>query len=424
MFAAAAPVREETIAVPVPTLPEDPADLLVTDRERFREVCRRLSAAGRFAFDTEFIRERSYEPRVCLVQVASADTLVLIDPILLGDIREFWDLVLDPSLETVVHAGRQDLEICHVATGQAPANVFDVQIAAGLAGLPYPLGYGRLVDHLLRVKLHQGETYSEWSQRPLTPEQLRYAVEDVAYLLPLRDKLARRLEQTGRSGWLREEVSRMETRELYARDVEEPWARVRGKGGLNRRGLAILREVASFREALAKERDIPSRTLLRDDALVEVSRRRPTAARDLRGLRSFSRHDDDRMIRGLLDAVARGAEVPDEQCPELPEEREEWAPGRMLADLAAAVGQALCQAGGVSHDLFAGRSDYMELAEAVVRPPGPNSAVRPAPRLLAGWRGEFAGSALTEVLGGRAAVKVSGPAKQPKLEIAPLPPQG
>jgi ribonuclease D len=358
--------------------------------------------------------------------VAAPGIVALIDPIRLGDIRAFWELVLDPAVETVVHSGRQDLEICHLWTGSAPAGIYDVQVAAGLVGLPYPLAYGKLVDQVLGLQLDQGETYTDWARRPLSRSQLLYALEDVLYLLPLRDRLDARLVQLSRTQWLRDELAALEDPETFTRELEEPWLKVRGRGNLPPRGQAVLRELAVWREQAARTRNVPARTFLRDDALTELARRMPTTINALRAARNFPRHEIDEIGRDVLDAIGRGKAVPEDRLPPPPAEREDRPAARMLADLAAAVGQSLCLREKVSHDLFAAKADYLELADAVLDGVGPTEAgalaadagdTRDVPRLLSGWRGRFAGKALTEALTGKLRLRVTGGGTEPSVEL-------
>src|SRR5205085_5875743 len=166
---------------------------IVTTPEELRACCEHLAAGRRFGFDTEFVGENTYHPHLCLVQVATGERLYLIDPLVVGPLDAFWRLVVDPQNLVVVHAGREEVRLCRLWTGQTPGNFFDLQIAAGLVGLAYPLGAGPLVSHVVGVHLAKGETRTEWRHRPLTPEQIRYAFDDVRHLLAAWQKLSGRL---------------------------------------------------------------------------------------------------------------------------------------------------------------------------------------------------------------------------------------
>ena len=182
---------------------------IVTQPEELAACCAALAACPHFGFDTEFVGEDTYHPSLCLVQVATPDRLFLIDPLTTGPLDAFWELVVDPARVVVVHAGREEVRLCSLWTGRTPGNLFDLQLAAGLTGLAYPLGHGTLVQQVLGVQLAKGETLTEWRHRPLTSAQIRYAFDDVRYLLPVWQKLAERLAAQGRSDWAREEFARL-----------------------------------------------------------------------------------------------------------------------------------------------------------------------------------------------------------------------
>src|SRR5438093_1364678 len=162
-------------------LPEE----IVSTPEQLTACCAHLASHPHFGFDTEFVGEETYHPRLCLVQAAAPDRLFLIDPLSAGPLDAFWRLVVDPGRVTIVHAGREEVRLCRLWTGQTPGNLFDLQLAAGLVGLAYPLGHGALVSYVLRLQLTKGETLTEWRDRPLTRAQIRYAIDDVRYLLPV-----------------------------------------------------------------------------------------------------------------------------------------------------------------------------------------------------------------------------------------------
>ncbi|MCD6364921.1 MAG: ribonuclease D, partial [Planctomycetes bacterium] len=201
----------------MPPRKTDQTELMVTDEKSLLDVCDTLRAAGTFGFDTEFIRERSYEPQLCLIQVAAGEMTAIIDPLAV-DVGAFWELVVDGALTKVVHAGNQDLEICYLQTKRVPANIFDVQTAAAMVGMDYPLSYARLVQRVLSVSLTQTESYSEWAHRPLSASQLSYAVEDVAYLVALMEHFTAAIAAKGRQDWFAEEMALFENEELYLFD--------------------------------------------------------------------------------------------------------------------------------------------------------------------------------------------------------------
>src|SRR5262245_11708385 len=240
----------------------DPQEHVVSRSEELGAVCEYLAGCRRFGFDTEFVGEDTYHPHLCLVQVATPDRLILIDPLSAGPLDSFWKLVVDPANQVIVHAGREEVRLCRLWAGQTPGNLFDLQIAAGLAGLAYPLSHGTLVSQVLGVQLTKGETLTEWRDRPLTPAQVRYAYDDVPHLLAVWQRLTERLERLNRADWAREEFRRLTTLAAPEEVVEEKWRRLRGLGQLGRRQLAVVRALYAWREETAERLNRPPRTLV------------------------------------------------------------------------------------------------------------------------------------------------------------------
>ncbi len=220
-------------------MPELPEHIAATPTE-LTACLEHLAACRRFAFDTEFVGENTYHPHLCLVQVATSERLYLIDPLTAGSLDAFWRLVVDPQNLVVVHAGREEVRLCRLWAGQTPGNFFDLQIAVGLVGLSFPLGAGPLINQILGVQLAKAETLTEWRDRPLTREQVRYAFDDVRYLLPAHERVAARLETLGRAEWAREEFARMAAAVSPDEGPQEKWRKLRGLGSLDRRKLAVV----------------------------------------------------------------------------------------------------------------------------------------------------------------------------------------
>jgi ribonuclease D len=228
-------------------VPRGDADVVNTN-EGLAALIEDLRATGSFAYDSEFIGELTYFPKLCVIQVASVKRVSLIDPLADIDLRPFWELLTNPAVEKVVHAGQQDIEPVVRHLGRAPANVFDTQIAAGLAELPYPVSLSKLVNELTGARLGKGLTFSHWDQRPLSAMQLRYAADDVRYLPLVRQKLGERLDALGHAEWARGECAAQCDPALYRFDPEQQFLRVRGAGSLDPRNLAVLRAMYAWRE--------------------------------------------------------------------------------------------------------------------------------------------------------------------------------
>src|SRR5262249_35389029 len=261
-----------------------PSEEIITTPEELVPCCEYLAACPQLGFDTEFVGEETYHPRLCLVQVATPERLFLIDPLSAGPLDAFWKRIVDP-------AGREEVRLCQLWAGQPPGQLFDLQIAAGLVGLPYPLGHGTLVNQVLRIQLAKGETLTEWRVRPLTGEQIRYAFDDVRHLLPGWQKLRQRLETLGREEWAVEEFARLKNDAVATREMTEKFRKLRGLGSLARRRLGVVRDLYSWREEKAARSNRPARTIVRDDLIVEIARRNPTRERDLHVVRGLAKPD-------------------------------------------------------------------------------------------------------------------------------------
>lgn len=368
-------------------------EMVKTDHD-LAALCDELRAAGRFALDTEFLGERTYVPRLCLVQVATTEFIALVDTLAVRDLRPLWALVADPNVQKVLHAAREDLRLAFYGGGRLlPQNVYDTQVAAGFVGLPmYPISYARLTEALMGVRLGKGETRSEWDRRPLTPDQVQYARDDVRYLLPIADKLTALLTRLGRDGWLREEMERFSLASVYEPDPEVAYLRLRGpRSGLTRRPTALLRAITAWREREAAARDVPARTVLRDEALTELALRPPRRLSDFTRLKSFPVGEEVSLGPGLLDALNAARAIPDDLLPpplagnaddETPQER-------VLGDLLFALGAALCQSRDLAPELALTKADALMVARGRTETP-----------LLTGWRRQALGEELERLARG------------------------
>jgi ribonuclease D len=324
---------------------------IITTPREFSALCRRLAEAPSLAFDTEFVSEDTYRPQLCLVQVACEDVLVAIDPLAVGDMTEFWEVLAAPGHETIVHAGREELNFSLAAVKRPPVRLFDVQIAAGMIGLDYPAGYGNLIFKLLGETPRKGETRTDWRRRPLSDKQIDYALEDVRHLHPLRDKLHGRLEELGRLAWFEAEMAAFEEEVTNARSRER-WRKVTGSSNLSGRSQAIVRELWLWRESEAQRRDCPVRRVLRDDLIVELAKRRSADPKQIRAVRGMERGDLQRHVPAISKAIAESLQVPDEKCPETV--RRDSSPQlAMLGQFLSSALSSICRAAEVAPSRWA-----------------------------------------------------------------------
>lgn len=281
---------------------------LVQDARTLARLCDSLRGAPWLALDTEFLREKTYYPRLCLVQVATPERLACIDPLAIEDLGPLFELLRDPGTVKVLHAARQDLEALLRVAGEVPAPVFDTQLAAGLLGLPEQVGYGTLVERLLGVSLAKAHTRADWSRRPLPPEWVDYAADDVRYLARVYELMLQRLADRGRLGWLDPEFQALVNPALYQPDPEQAWLRVARSERLNDHQRAVLQALAAWRERTAQSQDRPRLWILRDEVLVDIARTLPRTREALAGLRDFPERTLERHGRVLLELVAEHRE--------------------------------------------------------------------------------------------------------------------
>jgi len=384
---------------------------IVTDQRRLEAHCRRWREAGRFAFDTEFIRDETYDSKLCLIQVSTDGQVVLVDPTTALDVNLFWELVTDDAVTTIVHAGKEDFEVCLRATGKHPRNVFDVQIAAGFVGLGYPLSLVRLVNLMLHRRIAKGQTLTDWLRRPLTEEQVRYAVEDVTHLPAIYTQLVARLAETGRAAWAQEEFARCEDPSFYQRPVQQRLFKLKGSKKLDGLGLAVLERLVDWRDRWARARNRPTRAMMRDDVLVSIAKRRPQRASELEVLRGFPQSRKSRIVGEILELIKEAAATPRAEWPEPYKPRDDTPMTKAALDMLSAYTRAVCHEEALGHDLVGGTQRLRELVDYLVG----NSQERPL--LMTGWREEFIGRRLVDLLEGRSELHLSGWPQDLRLEV-------
>lgn len=372
-----------------------PAPSPLTSPRQLEETCARLAAAPFLAVDTEFHRERTFYAQLCLVQVASLDEVVLIDPIALKDLGPLRDLLLRPGIIKVFHAAKQDLEIFHDLWGEVPAPVFDTQVAATVLGLGHQVGYARLVEDVLGVKLEKAGTLTDWARRPLAPEQLRYAADDVVHLASAHVVIAKRLEEQGRAEWLERDMTALADPAQYRPSPETAWRSVRGAGTIHGPAKTVIRPLAAWRDEMARARNVPRRWVLPDEALIEVARRRPETLDDLGRIRGVNQRMLDEQGARLLALVAEAKNAEPERA--APRPRRMTAEAEVLADLLQCLVRMRSRERGVAPAQLATREQLERLALE-----GEEADV-PA---LQEWRREMIGDDLLALRDGRAQLVV------------------
>jgi ribonuclease D len=399
----------------------------VSEHERLEALADGARAAGRLALDTEFMGEGRYRTLLCLVQLAipasssqgegaaedAGERILVVDPLLDGfDGSPLAAVLADPAIQIVVHAGRQDVALVRRYLSTEVTNVFDTQVAAGFAGLGAQVSYDSLLGEVLGLRVAKTASFTRWDARPLSPEQLAYAREDVVHLLELAGELERRLRELGRLQWALEECEPL-ARSSDERDPEAIFARLPRIGGLNASARAIARELVAWRERTAGRHDRPVQSVLGDATLMEIAKRKPSSRAELERIRGVGSSSGGRRAEDLLEAVRRGRERPPDPAPELsrpPAPKPDDAP---LVALCEALLRARAREAGLAYELLAARADLQAIV-AAVRTGGAEADVR----TLRGWRRELAGAELLELLDGRVSLSVQQSGRGRQVQIS------
>lgn len=374
---------------------------LTTTRE-LAEFCSRAAVAPYFTIDTEFLRERTYWSKLCLIQMALPDDgeAVLVDPIVGGkglSLDPLYDLMRNDSVVKVFHAARQDLEIFHHEGGVLPSPLFDTQVAAMVCGFGEQVGYETLVKRVARATVDKTSRFTDWSRRPLTEAQQAYALADVTHLREIYEHLAAELERSGRTKWVEEELSVLTDPATYVVEPDEAWRRIKTRT-TSARFLAIVRELARFRETYAQEQNIPRNRVFKDDALLELASTKPKSMADLGRSRMLLREARKGQIaEGILQAVAAGLDAPRETWPEVEDRRERLQVNPALADLLRVLLKAKAEGAGVASKLIASAADLDAIA----------AGERDAPALN-GWRREVFGADALRLCAGEIGLAAKG----------------
>jgi ribonuclease D len=372
---------------------------LIDTSDALAAFCRRQAQAPYITVDTEFIRDKTYFPQLCLVQIAGPDEAAALDPLAPGiDLTPLLELMATPTLLKVFHAARQDIEIFVNLAGAVPAPLFDTQVAAMVCGFGDSVSYETLAGKLAGAHIDKSSRFTDWAQRPLSERQLRYALTDVVPLRTVYEKLEARLAKSGRSSWLAEEMGTLTDPATYRQDPAEAWRRFKVRSN-NRKLLALVRELAAWRETAAQQRNLPRNRLLRDESLLEIAAHAPVTAAELARTRGLGKNfAEGKLGAEILAAVTRVLATPESQYP-VPPPRHEPPPGLgPLVDLLRVLLKLRCEENDVAQKLVADTEDLEKIA-----------ADDDAPvRALQGWRGELFGKDALDLKRGRLALTAAG----------------
>ena len=369
----------------------------LTDTSSLADLCGELSSALFVTVDTEFLRESTFYPKLCLIQIAGPNRAAIIDPLADGiDLTPFYELMAKPDVMKVFHAARQDIEIMYHATGQTPTPLFDTQVAAMVLGYGDQIAYDQLVNRITGAHIDKSSRFTDWSRRPLSDKQLAYALADVTYLREVSTTLAEALAEQGRDGWVEEEMRTLAASETYDTKPENAWLRLKMR--LRKpTELAIVRELAAWREREARSRDVPRNRVIKDDAIYEIAQQQPRTDEALGRLRSVPKgFERSRAGQDIVEAVNTALALPKDEMPkfERREQMPEWV--QPATDLLRVLLKLVSEREGVVPRLIATSDDLEKLAHK-----GDDAEVR----ALEGWRRELFGNHALRLIEGKLALR-------------------
>jgi ribonuclease D len=372
---------------------------LIAETAALDSFCRSLESAPYVTVDTEFMRDKTYWPQLCLVQVAGPDAAAAIDPLAQGiSLEPLLRLMGDPKVLKVFHAARQDLEIFYNLNGKVPAPIFDTQVAAMVCGFGESASYETLAGKLAGAAIDKSSRFTDWSSRPLTERQTKYALADVTHLRKVYEKLAAQLDKSGRHSWLDEEMAVLCDPATYRLDPALAWRRLKVRSS-NRRMLALVRELASWREISAQQRNLPRNRLLRDESLLEIAAHAPKNADEMARTRGMGRGFAEGKLGGeVLAVIERVLAMPESQYPEPPPRRDPPPGIGPLTDLLRVLLKLRCEENDVAPKLVADSEDLETIA----------ADDKAEVRALHGWRAEIFGKDALDLKHGRLALTAEG----------------
>ena len=371
---------------------------LITTTDELASFCKSLAGAEFVAVDTEFMRERTYWPKLCLAQVAGPDEAAAIDALAEGiDLSPLDELMGNPNILKVFHAARQDLEIFYLRMNKVPGPLFDTQVAAMVCGHGEAASYESLATKLAKARIDKSSRFTDWSRRPLSERQITYAISDVTHLRVVYEALKRQLEKTGRYDWITEEMAVLNDPGTYRADPEQAWRRLKPRGA-SPRLLGTLKEVAAWRERTAQRIDIPRQRLLRDEQLLEIASHSPKTVEELALTRGLGRgFAEGWQGREILDAIEKARKLPDAQLPTRDRPPEQLrAPGAVV-DMLRTLLRLKAEQAGVAARLVASADEIDRLA-----------AGKRDVHVLHGWRNEIFGKDALALIEGRVALSLQG----------------
>jgi len=372
------------------------ADYLYIDSsEQLTNFCNEINNAGFCAIDTEFVREKTYYPILSLIQIASEEHMACIDPLVIDNFEPLVSLIKNPNLTKVFHSPSQDLEILFQQFAHMPQPIFDTQLAAAVLGYDHQIGYADLVEQITGVKLDKKHTRANWNRRPLSEDEINYAMDDVRYLLPVYQTLKAELEDKKRYAWIEKDLLAMTSISNYQVETADLWQRLKGVQKLKGVELQIVRHLCQWREKMAQQKDLPRRWVVKDDLLIEIARLKPSRITDLDAVRDINEKFIQRHGGKLLEIVTTALNTPKSEWPQHNSKQSLTTQQQALGDCLMALCRVIAEDKQVALATLATRKDIDNL---IIN--------RKNSRLSQGWRFSMAGEKLLDFIHGQSVLSV------------------
>ena len=363
--------------------------------EKLEQLCQQIATESWLALDTEFLREKTYYPKFCLLQIATPEWVVCVDPLAIEDLTPLFDAIYNPKIIKVFHSCRQDLEIFYQITGKIPMPVFDTQIAAPLLGIQENPGYAMLVSTFLNINLSKAYTRTDWSLRPLSAEQLQYAADDVIYLCQIYEIMRIKLTDLQRFDWLADDFKFLNNPDIYDIKPENSWLKIKGKNKLTGKQLSIIQALTKWREQQAKTDNKPRNWLIRDDLLIELAKLQPITVRELANIRNIN----DRLVRThgklLCQLISDARENPVSPLKDKKGSFKKTQQQEAILDVLTAIVRVRAEENSLNPTILASRKELEKLL------------FNEDCQLLKGWRFGMIGRELQELLSGQYSLKLN-----------------
>lgn len=380
---------------------------LITEQSALVAFCKQVEDGAYITVDTEFIRDKTYFPKLCLLQIAGHDAAAIIDPLAEGiDLKPVFTLMQKKTLVKVFHAARQDIEIFHMLSGKIPAPIFDTQVAAAVCGYGESVGYETLVNKIIGTEIDKSSRFTDWSARPLSEKQLAYALSDVTHLRAIYDALLERITKDGREGWIAEEHAHLSDPAIYSVPPEDAWRRLKF-GNMRPKHLAVLRELAAWREIQARKQDVPRGRIIKDDTLIELALTAPRKESDFSRLRSAEKNMGKSRVNALLDCIQTALALPATDYPQIKKHKKR--PENITSALAMLqlLLKVTADQQGIASSILASKDDL----EAIALGEEDTQA-------LTGWRYDVFGKQAQALMQGKLKLSLNAKNKQVVFEDA------